>query len=64
MQRLKQFLLDSNMTQAQLAERMGVSQPTVWEWVHGESRPSFDRLISISKITGISIDELVKEETA
>jgi transcriptional regulator with XRE-family HTH domain len=64
MRKLKQFLLDSDMTQAQLAEQMGVSQPTVWEWVHGESRPTIDRLISLSKITGISIDDLVKEETA
>lgn len=64
MRRLKQFLLDSKMTQADLAERMGVSQPTVWEWVHGESIPTVARLIEISRITGITIDDLVKEEVA
>lgn len=64
MRRLKQFLLDSKMTQSELAEQMGVSQPTVWEWVHGDSLPTVERLIKISKITGISIDDLVKEEVA
>lgn len=52
------------MTQSELAEQMGVSQPTVWEWVHGESIPTVERLIKISKITGISIDDLVKQEVA
>ncbi|HEY3658241.1 MAG TPA: helix-turn-helix transcriptional regulator [Steroidobacteraceae bacterium] len=64
MLRLKQFLLDSKMKQTQLAELMGVSQPTVWEWLNGDSAPSAKSLIKLSQITGISIDDLLKKEVA
>ena len=64
MRRLKQFLADSKMNQTQLAELMGVSQPTVWEWLNGDSTPTTKRLIKLSQITGISIDDLLKKEVA
>jgi transcriptional regulator with XRE-family HTH domain len=59
MHRLKQYLHDNELTQADLAKQMKVSQPTVWEWLSGRSKPSADRLIELSRVTGLSIDELL-----
>lgn len=59
MNRLRRYLDDEGLTQAQFAAMVGVKQPTVWEWLNGESKPSADRLIKIGRITGISIDELL-----
>lgn len=59
MDRLKQYLEDEGMTQIELAKRIGVTQPTVWEWLNHESYPSVENLRKLSRTTGISIDELL-----
>ena len=64
MERLQQYLKDSEMTQAQLAAAIGVSQPTISDWINGHMSPSFDRLIVISRVTGLSLDELVDDKSA
>jgi transcriptional regulator with XRE-family HTH domain len=60
-QKLKTYLADSKITQTDFAQSIGVSQPTVSDWLSGEIRPSIDNLIAISRATGISIDELVSD---
>jgi transcriptional regulator with XRE-family HTH domain len=60
-QRLKTYLADSELTQGEFARAIGVSQPTVSDWISGEIRPSIDNLIAISRQTGISIDDLVAD---
>ena len=59
MERLKRYLDEEDISQAEFARQMGVSQPTVWEWLNGHSLPSADRLRKLSQLTGISIDELL-----
>ena len=59
MRRLRRYLADNELSQAQFAELLGVSQPTVCDWLNGDKLPSTDNLISLSRITGISIDELL-----
>lgn len=59
MERLKQYLIESKTSQESFAELVGVKQPTVWEWLHGESMPGPRNLKRISSITGISIDDLL-----
>lgn len=60
MERLREYLSEVGMTQAELATQVGVKQPTVWEWLNGKSKPSADRLLVLSEITGITVDELLK----
>ncbi len=38
---------------------MGVSQPTVSDWLLGNTVPTVDKLKEMSNKTGISIDELL-----
>lgn len=61
MKKLKTYLTDSKITQAEFAVAIGVSQPTVSDWINGATRPSIDNLITISRATRISIDQLVSD---
>jgi transcriptional regulator with XRE-family HTH domain len=61
MERLRQYLEDGEITQAEFARRLGVKQPTVWEWLNGKSKPSAERLQHIARETGLSIDELLSQ---
>jgi transcriptional regulator with XRE-family HTH domain len=47
------------MTQHEFAAAVGVSQPTVSDWLNRETRPAINKLPIISKVTGISIEDLV-----
>lgn len=47
------------LSQENLAQRLGVSRQAISKWECGESLPDTDNLITISKIFGISLDELV-----
>lgn len=47
------------LTQAQLAEKMGVETTTVWRWENGLSFPEPSSMESLARIFGISIHELM-----
>jgi transcriptional regulator with XRE-family HTH domain len=59
--KLKKYLEAAEMTQAEFATAVGVSQPTVSDWVNGEMSPSLGNLVALSEITGIGLDELVRD---
>lgn len=48
------------LTQEKLAEIFEVSRQSVTKWESGESEPSIDKLVKLSKYFGISIDELIQ----
>ena len=54
----------SGLSQEQLAEQLGVSRQAISKWESGQSTPETDKLISISKFFNVTIDSLVKDETA
>ena len=56
---LTDWLADTETTQAELATRMGVSQPAVSDCINGNTFPSIKNLRRLSKLTGLSIDELL-----
>ena len=45
------------LSQYQLGVLVGVSDKAVSKWENGESEPSIDKLIKLSKYFGVSIDE-------
>lgn len=51
-----------NLSQEQVAEKLGVARQTISKWELGETTPEMDKLILISEIYNITLDELVKEE--
>lgn len=51
-----------NLSQEQVAEQLGVARQTISKWELGETTPEMDKLILISEIYNITLDELMKEE--
>ena len=50
------------MSQGDLAEKLNVSRQSVSKWETGASIPDLDKLIAMSELFGITMDELVKED--
>ena len=51
----------AGLTQAQLAEKVGISKPAVSGYENGKQLPSLENLIGISKVLGVSLDELIHD---
>lgn len=60
--RLLQLRTQHNMTQKQLADYLNISDRAVSKWENDISVPSFDNLISLSKIFCVSIESLFTSE--
>ena len=50
-----------NMTQVNLADKLGITYQAVSSWERGNSMPDIEKLPEISKLFEISIDELIGE---
>lgn len=49
-------------SQEELANRLNVSRQTVSKWELGDSTPDMEKLIAISDLFEVSLDELVKDK--
>lgn len=52
---------ENNLSQEQLAEKLGVSRQAVSKWESGQSYPEMDKVLLICKIFNYNIDELMNE---
>lgn len=57
---LKTLRLKAGFSQAQLAERISMSQPNICEFEAGKRKPSTDTLIKLSDALGVSVDVVLK----
>ncbi len=62
--RLYELRKKHNLSQEELAERLGVSRQAVSKWERSEASPDTDNLIALAKIYGLSLDELIYGEKA
>ena len=64
--RLLQYRKQHNLSQEELAEKIGVSRQAVSKWERAEASPDTDNLVLLAQIYGVSLDELLmgKEEHA
>ena len=53
-----------NMTQMELADRMGISFQAVSNWERGNSMPDISKLPELAEIFGVSLDELLGEKSS
>lgn len=60
--RLKVVLAEKNISNKELAEKIGVGQVTMSKWVTNTSQPNLEMLIKISKALEVSLDSLVRTE--
>lgn len=57
--RIKDTRKAKSMTQAQLAEKTGFSQPTVADWEAGKKQPTAGAIIALCKALEVSADYLL-----
>lgn len=59
-QRLKMRRNELNLKQEYVAEELGITRQTISNWENGRSYPDIARIIRLSEIYGLSLDELLK----
>ena len=57
--RLVELRKKNNLSQEELAEKLGVSRQAVSKWERSEASPDTDNLIALAEIYGMSLDELI-----
>lgn len=60
--RLVNLRKNNNLSQEALAEKLGISRQAVSKWERAEASPDTDNLILLSRLYGISLDELLKTD--
>lgn len=58
-QRLKQLRKKNNLTQSQLADRLGLQSAAISKYETGQTEPSLAMLVVMAKLFQVSIDYLV-----
>ena len=59
--KLQKIRKEHNITQEVLADKLNVSRQAVSKWESGQAYPDTEKLIQISKIFDVSLDELIGE---
>lgn len=58
-ERLKNLRKQAHLTQVDVAEKLGISQPAYASWERGVKKPTQENLVKIAQILNVSIDYLV-----
>lgn len=58
-EQLKELRAENNLSQQDLAEKLGVSQRSISNWETGVRQPDFEMLISIAKFFNVTTDYLL-----
>ncbi|MDE7288895.1 MAG: helix-turn-helix transcriptional regulator, partial [Oscillospiraceae bacterium] len=61
--RLQQLRKNNNLSQEELAEKIGVSRQAVSKWERAEASPDTDNLILLSRLYNMSLDELLRTDS-
>ena len=59
--KLQKIRKENNITQEGLADKLNVSRQAVSKWESGMAYPDTEKLIQISKIFNVSLDELIND---
>lgn len=61
-ERLKSLRIEAKLTQAEVAEKVGVSQPQYARWEAGKRKPTSETLQKFADFFGVSMDYLAGKE--
>ena len=53
---------EKNLSQGDLAEKLGISRQSISKWENNSAIPDLEKIIKLSEIFEVSLDELVKGE--
>lgn len=57
--RLKELRKQARLTQVEIAEKLGISQPAYASWERGTKKPTQENLIKIAQTLNVTVDYLV-----
>lgn len=60
--KLKKLRQESGRSQEKLAEELDVSRQAVYKWEANKGYPDIDKLIKISDVFNVTIDDLIKKD--
>lgn len=60
--KLKKHRLEKKLTQEDVAKELNVSRTTVSSWETGRTFPDIEKLVYLSNLYDLSLDQLIKEE--
>lgn len=60
MNKIKELREKAKLTQAELADVLGVKRVTVSQWERGENKPRIDTLIKMSQLFKVTTDYLLR----
>ncbi|HPJ00352.1 MAG TPA: helix-turn-helix transcriptional regulator [Enterococcus sp.] len=63
-EQLKQYRIDNNWTQHELAGKLAVSRTTIYNWESGKSFPDLDCLVSLSRLFDVPFENLFSKDTS
>lgn len=61
-ERLKNLRKKVELTQVDVAGKLGISQQAYAYWEQGKKRPSHDNLVKIAKLFNVSVDTLISND--
>ena len=61
-EKLQTLRKQNSFSQEELAEKLGVSRQAVSKWESGAAIPEVEKLIELSRIFGVSLNELLQVE--
>ena len=59
---LKRIRKDNNLSQEELADKLGVSRQAVSKWESGGAYPEMDKVLQLCKMFNLNIDELLNQD--
>ena len=59
--RIKEYRQKANLSQMELAQKIGTNAATLCRWENGVRSPRISWIAKISKVLGVTMDDLVKE---
>ena len=62
--RVRRLRRSADLTQQELAEKLGVSEPTIRAWESGRAKPRYDRLCEVADFFGVTPEELVGDHSS
>ena len=60
-EKLQQLRKRNNLSQEQLAEKLGISRQSISKWESEQSAPEIDKIVQLSEIFGVTTDYLLKD---
>lgn len=58
-ERLKKLRKQAQLTQVDVAKKLGISQPAYASWERGVKKPTQENLVKIAQVLNVSVDYLV-----